>query len=152
MQYHYDYEMVESVEVVDDTHFIIHLNTPSNALVSSLNHSGCAIFSKAHVEKLLADGKKIEDEPMGTGPYKFDKWTPGASFSLIKNPDYFNPERMAQNDQLIFKVIPEDSARTIALENGELDLLINVPSTDAQKIREGRSLHLLNIHSNAKFR
>lgn len=134
--------MVESVEVVDDTHFIIHLNTPSNALISSLNHSGCAIFSKAHVEKLLADGKKIEDEPMGTGPYKFDKWTPGASFSLIKNPDYFNPERMAQNDQLIFKVIPEDSARTIALENGELDLLINVPITDAQKIRDNANLAL----------
>lgn len=134
--------MVESVEVVDDTHFIIHLNTPSNALVSSLNHSGCAIYSKAHVEKLLAEGKKIEDEPMGTGPYKFENWTPGASFSLVKNPDYFDPERAAQNDRLVFKVIPENSARTIALENGEIDLLVNVPSTDAQKIRDNDKLAL----------
>ncbi len=134
--------MVESVEVVDDTHFIIHMNTPSNALVSSLNHSGCAIFSKAHVEKILAEGKTIESAPMGTGPYKFDDWTPGASFSLVKNPDYFNPERAAQNDKLIFKVIPEESARTIALENGELDLLINVPTTDAQRIRESADLAL----------
>ncbi len=134
--------MVESVEVVDDTHFIIHLNTPSNALISSLNHSGCAIFSKAHVEKILAEGKNIEDEPMGTGPYKFENWTPGASFSLVKNPDYFDPERAAQNDRLIFKVIPENSARTIALENGEVDLLVNVPSTDAQKIRDNDKLAL----------
>ncbi|RAZ36998.1 ABC transporter substrate-binding protein, partial [Klebsiella oxytoca] len=73
----------------------------SNALISSLNHSGCAIFSKAHVEKILAEGKNIEDEPMGTGPYKFENWTPGASFSLVKNPDYFDPERAAQNDRLI---------------------------------------------------
>lgn len=134
--------MIDSVEVKDDTHFVIHMNEPSNALVSSLNHSGCAILSKAHVEKLLAAGKKIEDEPMGTGPYKFDNWTPGASFSLVKNPDYFNPERAAQNDKLTFKVISEDSARTIALENGELDLMINVPSTDAQKIRDNSKLAL----------
>lgn len=134
--------MIESVEVKDDTHFIIHMNTPSNALISSLNHSGCAIYSKAHVEKLLADGKKIEDEPMGTGPYKFENWTPGASFTLVKNPDYFDPERAAQNDKLTFKVIPEDSARTIALENGELDLLIDVPFTDAGKIRDNDKLAL----------
>lgn len=134
--------MVDSVEVTDDTHFTIHLNAPSNALISSLNHSGCAILSKAHVEKLLADGKKIEDEPMGTGPYKFDNWTPGASFSLVKNPDYFNPERAAQNDKLVFKVIPEDSARTIALENGELDMMINVPTTDAGRIRDNANLAL----------
>ena len=41
--------MIDSVEVVDATHFIIHLNTPSNALISSLNHSGCAILNKAYV-------------------------------------------------------------------------------------------------------
>jgi len=134
--------MVDSVEVKDDTHFVIHMNTPSNALISSLNHSGCAIFSKAHVEKLLAEGKNIEDEPMGTGPYKFENWTPGASFTLVKNPDYFDPERAAQNDKLVFKVISEDSARTIALENGELDLLIDVPTTDAGKIRDNDKLAL----------
>jgi len=134
--------MIDSVEVKDDTHFVIHMNEPSNALVSSLNHSGCAILSKAHVEKLLAEGKKIEDEPMGTGPYKFEGWTPGASFTLVKNPDYFNPERAAQNDKLTFKVISEDSARTIALENGELDLLISVPTTDAGKIRDNSKLAL----------
>lgn len=49
---------------------------------------------------------------------------------------------MAQNDKLVFKVISEDSARTIALENGELDLLIDVPFTDAGKIRDNDKLAL----------
>ncbi|MDD3251596.1 MAG: ABC transporter substrate-binding protein [Lachnospiraceae bacterium] len=134
--------MIDSVEVVDDTHFIIHLNTPSNALISSLSHSGCAILNKAYVEEQLAAGKKIEDAPIGTGPYKFAEWVPGASFTLEKNEDYFDADRKAQNDKLIFKAIPEESARTIALENGELDMLIDVSTNDAGKIRDNSSLAL----------
>lgn len=134
--------MIDSVEVVDDTHFIIHLNTPSNALISSLSHSGSAILDKTYVEGQLAAGKKIEDAPIGTGPYKFKEWVPGASFTLVKNPDYFDPERSAKNEELVFKIIPEESARTIALENGELDLLVSVPTNDANRIRENDKLAL----------
>ncbi len=132
--------MVDNVEVVDDTHFIIHMNTPSNALISSLNHSGCAILCKSYVEQLEAEGKTLESAPMGSGPYKFDNWTPGASFSLVKFDDYFDTETAAQNSKITFKVIPELSARTIALENGEIDLLIDVSTTDANRIRENADL------------
>jgi peptide/nickel transport system substrate-binding protein len=132
--------MIDNVEVVDDTHFIIHMNTPSNALISSLNHSGCAILDKSYTEALEAEGKTLESAPMGSGPYKFEEWNPGASFSLVKFDDYFDPDNAAQNDRLVFKVIPEESARTIALENGELDLIPDPNTTDAQRIRDNEKL------------
>ncbi|MGN0159734.1 MAG: ABC transporter substrate-binding protein [Brotaphodocola sp.] len=135
-------DMIDNVEVVDDLHFIIHMNTPSNALISSLNHSGAAVLCKSYTEALEAEGKTLESAPMGCGPYKFDSWTPGASFSLVKFDDYYNPDKAAQNDKLTFKVIPEESARTIALENGELDLLLDVGTTDAKRIRESQTLAL----------
>ncbi|MCI6887425.1 MAG: ABC transporter substrate-binding protein [Lachnospiraceae bacterium] len=134
--------MIDNVEVVDDTHFIIHMNTPSNALISSLNHSGCAILDKSYTEALEAEGKTLESAPMGCGPYKFEEWIPGASFTLVKFDDYFDPETAAQNDKLVFKVIPEEAARTIALENGELDLIVDANTTDAQRIRDNASLAL----------
>lgn len=134
--------MIDNVEVVDDTHFIIHMNTPSNALVSSLNHSGSAILCKSYVEALEAEGKTLADAPMGCGPYKFEEWVPGASFTLVKFDDYFDQETSAQNDKLVFKIIPEESSRTIALENGEIDLLMNVGTADANRIRENEKLAL----------
>lgn len=134
--------MIDNVEVVDDTHFIIHMNTPSNALVSSLNHSGSAILCKSYVEGLEAEGKTLADAPMGCGPYKFEEWVPGSSFTLVKNDDYFDPATSAQNEKLVFKIIPEESARTIALENGEIDLLMNVGTADANRIRENDKLAL----------
>lgn len=134
--------MIDSVEVVDDLHFIIHMNAPSNALISSLNHSGSAILCKSYVEGLEAEGKTLESAPMGSGAYKFDEWVPGASFSLVKNDDYFDQSCAAQNDKIVIKVIPEESARTIALENGELDLVLNVSTADAGRIRDNAALSL----------
>ena len=134
--------MIDSVEVVDDTHFLIHMNTPSNALISSLAHSGCAILNKKHVEEVEAAGGTIEEKPCGTGQYTFGERQSGASFSLVKYDGYFNPERAAQNDGINFLVYLEDSARTIALETGEIDVMINVPTADAQRIRDNEALNL----------
>ena len=60
----------------------------------------------------------------------------------MKYDDYFNPERAAQNDGINFLVYLEDSARTIALETGEIDVMISVPTSDAQKIRDNEDLYL----------
>ena len=38
--------------VVDDLTFIIHMNQPSNALLTSLAHAGGAILCKSYTEKL----------------------------------------------------------------------------------------------------
>lgn len=140
-------KMIDSVEVVDDLHFTIHMNTPSNALISSLFHSGAAILSKAHCEALEAEGKEVADSPMGTGPYKFVSWTPGTNCVLEKFDDYFDADRAAQNDGIEMKIYLEDSARTIALETGEIDLVTNVPTTDCQKIRDNADLTLDEVTS-----
>lgn len=132
--------MIDNVEVVDDTHFIIHMSTPSNALISSMNHSGAGILCKSYMEELEAKGETLDSAPMGCGPYKFKEWTPGASFELEKFDDYFDSETAAQNDGLLFKVISEESARTIALENGELDMSIDPNTTDAARIRDNEKL------------
>ena len=134
--------MIDSVEIVDDLNFIIHLNTASNALISSLSHMGSAILNKEYTEELEANGKTLAEAPMGTGQYTFKEWTPGASFELVKYDNYFDPERAAQNDGLLFKIIPEETSRTIALENGEIDVMINVPANDADRIRESSTLAL----------
>lgn len=134
--------MIDSIEVVDDLHFTIHMNAPSNALISSLFHSGSAILCKSYTEGLEAEGKSLESAPMGCGPYKFVEWVPGASYTLEKFDDYFDPETAAKNDKLVFKIISEESARTIALENGELDLLVNVGTSDAQRLRETEGIAL----------
>lgn len=138
-------KMIDSVEVVDDLNFIIHMNESSSALISSLAHSGGAILNKKVVEELDAAGKTMDSNMIGTGPYKFESWNPGDSISLIRNDDYFG-EKPA-NGGVQIRVITEESSRTIALETGEIDIVLDVASTDANRIRENSELDLLEYES-----
>lgn len=137
--------MIEEVEVVDDYNFIIHLNEPSTALISSLAHSGGAMLDKTTVEALEASGETVEANPNGTGPYYFENWNPGESFSILRFDDYYGT--VAANGGLYVRAITEESSRTIALETGEIDLVINVGSTDADRIRSASNLDLVEYES-----
>ncbi|RDY28238.1 hypothetical protein CHL78_006530 [Romboutsia weinsteinii] len=137
-------DMIESIEVIDDLNFIIHLNKKSSTLISSLSHIGGAILNKKSVEEIEASGKKIDENPIGTGPYKFEAWKPGDRFILIKFDDYFDGE--VKNDGLEFRIIPEGSSRAIALETGEIDVLLNVDAVDYNRIRDNIDL-VLNEYS-----
>lgn len=140
-------DMIKSVEVVDNLNFIIHLNEKSSTLISSLSHIGGAILNKKSVEELEAKGKKIDDNPIGTGPYKFESWKPGDRFILMKFDDYFDGE--VKNDGLEFRIIPEGSSRAIALETGEIDVLLNVDAVDYDRIRDNIDLELNEYDSTA---
>ncbi len=137
--------MIDNVEVVDELNFIINLKYPSNTIISSLFHSGAAILSKSYTEALEAEGKSLLDKPMGTGQYKFVSWTPGTSCVLEKFDEYFDETRAAQNNGIEMKVYLEDSARTIALETGEIDLCLKVPTTDANRIKDNAELALNEV-------
>ena len=63
--------------------------------------------------------------PIGWGPYKIDKWNPGAYIQMSKNPYYFRAgESLPHFDQLTFRFYGADEATTMAsLQNGTCDLV-----------------------------
>lgn len=135
-------EFISDVEVVDERTFIIHMDRETNILLSSLAHMCSGILCKSYCEKLEAEGKSVDDYPMGSGPYIFDEWVTGTSVTMHKNPNYFDADRAAQNNSITMKVIPEEAARTIALETGEVDMVIGLSSADANRVRENSKLKL----------
>ena len=58
--------------------------------------------------------------PIGTGPFKLDEWVKSQKIVLVKNENYW---RGAPKLEVVtFKIIPDASARAMALETGEIDL------------------------------
>jgi nickel transport system substrate-binding protein len=58
----------------------------------------------------------------GTGPYMYQGETDGATFTFVKNPDYWGAK--PDVDRFYVKVISDNDSRQLALRNGELDILI----------------------------
>lgn len=135
--------MITSVEVIDNYTIKFGLSDQAAALESSLSHQGTGIVSKAHTEALEEAGKTLSDDPVGTGPYKFDYWTVGTEVQIVPFEDYFDPEYAAQNGGVKYKYIAEDNSRVIALENGEVDIVLNVPTTAIEELEADENVNVI---------
>ncbi|MFD1363471.1 glutathione ABC transporter substrate-binding protein [Lentibacillus salinarum] len=116
-------EAVESVEVQDDYTVRINLAYPYAPLLRNLAHSGTAIMSPDIIEEDYAQMEEggdvdayINENPVGTGPFVYDDWTPGESVVLTRNDDYWGEP--AKLDSVTFKVVSEQSTRLAELESG----------------------------------
>lgn len=62
------------------------------------------------------------EHPTGTGPFKFGKYDKAnGTIELVRNDDYYDSSTKAKLDKLIFKIIPDETARKQALKAGTID-------------------------------
>lgn len=129
---------IKAVNVIDDYTAQFILNQPFAPFEAYLTHVSVAIMN----EKAVVDaGDKVSQLPVGTGPYKFSAWNRGQNVILEKNTNYWGePVKLSKVE---FRIIPEGSARTIALETGEVDLIYAVDSTDRDRIKGNSKFQLM---------
>jgi ABC-type transport system substrate-binding protein len=77
-------------------------------------------FQSAFVAHPDYESGKIE-EPIGTGPFKFDEWVPSDHVSVVRNDDYWRPD-LPYLDELDFKILSDPQTRKNALDSGEIDM------------------------------
>lgn len=132
-----NYEDVDEITAVDDYTISFKLAAPN---VAFLDYMTMAVLP----EHLLKGENMQESDffrnPVGTGPYKLEKWDEGQAIALAKNEDYF--KGAANIDRIIFKIVTDDNAKAVQMESGELDLALLTPK-DAQNFtdKEGYSCY-----------
>ena len=114
------------VEVLGDFEFNIITDYAFPSLPLRLNY--IKIVPSAYVEEVGDEG--FAAAPIGSGPFKFVSWEKDQKVVLEKNPDYYG--EVPQIDQLVFRVIPEAADRVAALQAGEVDIICNIPTTQAE--------------------
>ena len=130
---------IDHVEKVDDTHVKVVCKMPYGPALDCLSESSLGIFSKSAYE---ADPDGFVRNPIGSGPYKAEEWQSGASIKLTANEDYFNGAPSIKNVEFVIYNNAATSA-ALALENGELDVLTTVASTDYDRLEASDKLQFL---------
>ncbi|MBI2202125.1 MAG: hypothetical protein HYU43_09340, partial [Armatimonadetes bacterium] len=125
---------VKTVEMVDDYTVEFITGQPTGALPMVLSAPQTSITNAAQAKKLGAD---YGTRPSGTGPFKFEEWKKGASITLVRNPDYWGGAPYL--DKVEFRIIPEDSTRTLAYDNGEIDILYSPPGHMLAKLKADKN-------------
>jgi len=127
------YGSVSDVEVVDDYTVKINLSAPNTAFMANLAMSLAApIVSPAALE---AGDNSVMESPVGTGPYTFVEWNKGENVVLVRNEEYWGEPAKTKN--VIFRFIADNSARVLALNNGEVDMIDGIDATVVGQVEEG---------------
>jgi peptide/nickel transport system substrate-binding protein len=110
---------IKSVEAPEPLVVRIVLDRPNAGLLNKLTafNQGWIVSRKA----VTAIGdQKYSLQPVGTGPFVFEAWTPGSDVRLAANKTYF--EGAPHVDGLLFRVIANETVAAIALQNDEIDI------------------------------
>jgi len=130
---------VVGAEVVDRYTFILDTGVPNALMTFELAHQANFIMPKS----LIESGHDFTLEPIGSGPFYFYEWNFGDSLVFNRFDDYFDSDRTAHLDYIIWRVIPEGAARTIALESGEIDYVIDVAFPDIPRLDANDNITVL---------
>jgi len=79
-------------------------------------------------------GWDLNHHPLSSGEFVLEDWAHNRSLSLVRNQAY--PGIAALLDRVVFKIMPEESSRLVALETGEVDLVDHVPPDAARRLEE----------------
>ena len=87
------------------------------------NYSGGFVVCKKAVESLGDD--KFKTNPVGTGPFMFQQYSPQEKILLKANPDYFRGAPLL--DGVEYRYMADISSREAGLLSGELDVINGLP-------------------------
>ena len=129
------YSSIESMEVIDDSTLKLNLNAVDAGLLYSFaSPFQNAVFPMGDIDHKVS--------PVGTGPFKFEKYTPGVGVSLLKNENYWDAP-MPYLDGIEFQFLPDEAARLSAMMAKQIDMTwVPTPAVAAQAVK-GTDLVLL---------
>lgn len=114
-------DKVDHVEVVSPTQVKVVLKQPSNSWLYRMTTRIGAMFSRTGVDNLAT-------QPVGTGPYKLDKWTRGDSITLARNDNYWGDKPPFET--VTFKYFANPTALNNALLGGTIDVIGQLESPE----------------------
>lgn len=115
------FEPIEQVTALDPRTVEITLKRPTGSFLFNLGWGDAVIVAPESAES-------NRTEPVGTGPFRFQRWLSGDRVELVRNEDYRGePAPLAA---VTFQFIAEPAAAAAALLAGDIDAFPNFPAPE----------------------
>lgn len=116
-------EVVESITALDRLTVQFKLKRTFGPFLA-LFETGSMPMVPKHIYSGASDylNHPANNQPIGTGPFKFKEWVRGSYIHLEANPDY-HQRGVPVVSNLYFHVIPDAAARAAAFESGKIDVV-----------------------------
>jgi len=85
----------------------------------------------------------VTREPVGSGPYRLVRWTPGTSLDLAVDTTWYRGR--GHLDRIIFSIVPEPQTMILRLWSGEADLMEYLRPADLADLPKHPTLRTLRL-------
>jgi dipeptide transport system substrate-binding protein len=136
-------KLLKSVDKIDEFTVKIVLNQPEAPFLANMAMPHNGVQSKEYAIAMLKAGtpEKIDQEPVGTGPFSMVQYQKDALIRYKAFPQYWAGK--AKIDDLIFSITPDASVRWAKLQKGECHVMPYPNPADLDAIRKNTSVKVL---------
>jgi dipeptide transport system substrate-binding protein len=133
-------ELIRSVDKTDAHTVVLTLTRPEAPFLRDLAMAFASIYSAEYADQLLASGntRALNSQPVGTGPFIFQRYRKDAQIRYAPNPDYFRGKPPA--DALIFAITPDNNVRLQKLRANECQIALYPKPDDVPAIKADPAL------------
>lgn len=128
---------VDKIEPLDEHTVLFRLKRP-NPLLLPLTPWHLPILPPKYVNE---NRKTWGRKPVGTGPYKFVEWIPNERIVMEANLDHW--QGPPPFEKVVFRPIPDETARTAALLSGEVHVVGPLNLDQAPMIDQAPGVHVV---------
>ncbi len=142
------FALLDSVTAADPRHVTFHFNRPSSeqVYVAGFQFQPLPAHLLAALPTDSIATSSFAASPVGNGPYRFVRRVPGQLYELRAAASFFRGTPGLA--RLVFRVIPDATARFTALLSGETDVMDNLTPSQATTVRDRNGLHTVAIPNN----
>ena len=136
-------KLLKSVEKLDDYTVKFTLNRPEAPFLADLAMQWAGVQSKEYADAMLKAGtpEKIDQEPVGTGPYAVVQYQKDAIIRFKAHPDYWAGK--AKIEDLIFSITPDAAVRWAKVQKGECHVMPYPTPADLDAMRKDPNVKVL---------
>jgi dipeptide transport system substrate-binding protein len=136
-------KLLKSVDKVDDYTVKIALNKPEAPFLANLAMPYAGIQSKEYAIAMLKAGtpERIDQEPIGTGPFYLVQYQKDAIVRFKAFPQYWGGK--AKIDDLVYAITPDASVRWAKLQKGECHVMPYPNPADLDAMRKDPKVQVL---------
>lgn len=133
-------ELLKSVEKIDDNTVTFTLTRREAPFLADIAMAFSSIYSAEYADQLLKANKTgdLNNKPVGTGPFVFQRYNKDAQVRFKANPDYFRGKPPA--DPLIFAITIDNNVRLQKLKANECQIALYPKPDDVPSIKADQNL------------
>ena len=131
---------VDTIEAVDAKTLKITLKEPFAPFLSVLtDRSGMMVSPKAVTDQ----NGDIRNQPVGTGPFKYESRVKGDTITLVRNDQYWQAG-FPKAAKIVYKILTDPNTALVNLKAGQVDFTDSVPPQEVANLKSDSNFTVVN--------